>query len=113
MAVRRQHAESVEEVLVRLLARFPHESVEVNRQFDLAIACADHLGVRLTPQMLENLVVERLQAKAASRPAPVRISPAVPLVCRGPRTPDAGSRLPGSAAPTRGGKRTTSSTGDA
>lgn len=86
MAVRRQNTESVEEVRTRLLARFPQETLEVNRQFDLAVACADHLGVRLTPQMLENLVVERLQAKAAS----VRTSPAVPLVCRGRQVPPTG-----------------------
>jgi hypothetical protein len=90
MAVRRHNTESVEEVRTRLLTRFPQETFEVNRQFDLAVACADHLGVRLTPQMLESLVVERLQAKAASRPASVRTSPAVPLVCRGRQVPPAG-----------------------
>ncbi|GLY75185.1 hypothetical protein [Actinoallomurus iriomotensis] len=107
MVARRQETESVEDVRSRLLARFPEDAAEVNRQFNLAVACADHLGVRLTPPMLENLVVERLQAKAAARPP--RISPAVPLVCRRPRSGDTESRRPGS---TWGGKRTTSSTGD-
>jgi hypothetical protein len=106
MTVRRQHAESVEDVRARLLARFPQDMDEVSRQFDLAVACADHLGVTLTPQMLENLVTEHMNAKAAARP--VRsIPPAVPLVCRGSRSGRGGD------PPMRGGRRATSTTGDA
>jgi hypothetical protein len=95
MAIR-ENIESVEAVRVRLLARFPENTAEVIRQLDLAVACAEHLGVRVTPQLLENLVTEHLHARAASRPAPIRTSPAVPLVCRGPRPGDRAVTGPGS-----------------
>jgi hypothetical protein len=111
MAVPRQRTESVDDVRERLLSRFPQDAVEVTRQFDLAVACADHLGVTLTPTLLENLVVERLNARAASRPASVRISPAVPLVCRGPRSGQAATGR-GNPPSSGGGRRTTPSTGD-
>ena len=75
--------ESVEDLVrARLSVRFPDETAEVNRQVDLAIACAEHLGITMTPEVLENLVVEHLRAKAASRPATFRTPPAIPLVCR-------------------------------
>lgn len=75
--------ESVEDVVrARLTVRFPDETAEVNRQLDLATACAEHLGITMTPERLENLVVEHLCAKVASRPATFRTPPAIPLVCR-------------------------------
>jgi hypothetical protein len=96
MTIRRESTEPLEAVRTRLYAEFPDRTAEVTRQIDLAIACAEHLGIRVTPQLLENLVTEQLQAKAASRPTAFR-TPAVPLVCRGPRagageTPAAGAR---------------------
>jgi hypothetical protein len=83
MTIRRESTDSLENARTRLYARFPDRAAEVARQIDLAIACAEHLGVKVTPQLLENLVTEQLHAKAAARP--VR-TPAVPLVCRGPRS---------------------------
>lgn len=75
--------ESVEDVVrARLTVRFPDETAEVNRQVDLAAACAEHLGITMTPERLEDLVVEHLCAKVASRPATFRTPPAIPLVCR-------------------------------
>lgn len=83
--------ESVEDVArSRLVARFPDDLPEVTRQLDLAIACAEHLRVTLTPEVLEELVADRLRAKAASRPSAYRISPAIPLICGDRR----GGRLP-------------------
>ena len=79
MAMRRESVEDV--VRARLTARFPDETAEVTRQVDLATACADHLGITMTPEVLENLVVEHLRAKVASRPARFRTPPAIPLVC--------------------------------
>jgi hypothetical protein len=85
MTIRQESTEPLEAVRTRLYAEFPDRTAEVTRQIDLAIACAEHLGIRVTPQLLENLVTEQLQAKTASRPTAFR-TPAVPLVCRGPRT---------------------------
>jgi hypothetical protein len=79
MAMRRESVEDV--VRARLTVRFPDETAEVNRQVDLAIACAEHLGITMTPERLENLVVEYLRAKVASRPARFRTPPAIPLIC--------------------------------
>jgi hypothetical protein len=83
MAMRRESVEDL--VRARLAVRFPEETAEVNRQVDLATACAEHLGITMTPEILENLVVEHLCARVASRPATVRTPPAIPLVCRSPR----------------------------
>jgi hypothetical protein len=85
MTIRRESTESLEAVRTRLYARFPDRTAEVARQIDLALACAEHLGIKVTPQLLDNLVTEQLHAKAASRPTAFR-TPAVPLVCRGPRS---------------------------
>lgn len=80
------HRDSVEDVVrARLAVRFPDETAEVNRQVGLATACAEHLGITMTPEVLEKLVVEHLCAKVAARPATSRTSPAIPLVCRGRR----------------------------
>lgn len=84
MAIRRRSTE-IETVRDRLCERFPGDTAEVARQIDLAIACAEHLGVAMTPVLLENLVAEHLLAKAASRPVVRRTAPAVPLICRDPR----------------------------
>lgn len=74
--------ESVEDVVrARLAVRFPDETAEVTRQVDLAIACAEHLRITMTPEVLENLVVEHLRARVASRPATFRTPPAIPLIC--------------------------------
>ena len=81
MAIRQGNPE-IEAVRERLCERFPGDTAEVARQIDLAIACADHLGVAMTPSLLENLVAEHLRAKVASRPLVRRTPPAVPLVCR-------------------------------
>jgi hypothetical protein len=80
MAMRRDSVEDV--VRARLAVRFPDEPAEVNRQVNLAIACAEHLGITMTPEDLEDLVAEHLRAKVASRPATFRTPPAIPLVCR-------------------------------
>jgi hypothetical protein len=86
MAIRQGNTESIEVVRDRLCRRFPGDVSEVARQVDVAIACAEHLGVPVTPVLIENLVTEHLRARAASHPAVRRTPPAVPLVCR---TPDA------------------------
>jgi hypothetical protein len=72
--------EGTELVHARLCARFPGETAEVTRQLTLAIACAEHLGIRVTADALEGLVAERLDARAATRPVRFRMPPAVPLV---------------------------------
>lgn len=83
--------ESVEDVArARLAARFPDDLAEVTRQLDLAIACAEHLRIRLTPELLEELVAEHLRGRAAARPRASRTSPAIPLICGDRR----GGRLP-------------------
>jgi hypothetical protein len=97
MTIRRENTESLEAVRTRLYAGFPDRTAEVARQIDLAIACAEHLGIRVTPQLLENLVTEQLQAKAASRPTAFR-TPAVPMVCRGPRSGAGEMPAPGGTA---------------
>jgi hypothetical protein len=79
MAMRRESVEDV--VRARLAVRFPDETAEVTRQVDLAIACAEHLRITMTPEVLENLVVEHLRARVASRPATFRTPPAIPLIC--------------------------------
>jgi hypothetical protein len=53
--------------------------VEVTRQITLAIACAEHLDIPVTPELLENLVTEHLHAKVAAKAPRFRVSPAVPL----------------------------------
>lgn len=74
--------QSVEDVArARLAARFPEKLAEVTRQLDLAIACADHLRIPLTAELLEELVADHLRAKAAARPPASRTSPAIPLIC--------------------------------
>lgn len=83
--------ESFEDVARRrLVARFPENLAEVTRQLELAIACADHLRIPLTAELLENLVADHLHAKAAARPPASRTSPAIPLICGDRR----GGRLP-------------------
>ncbi len=74
--------QSIEEVQARLCARFPDRTAEVARQVGLAVACAEHLNITMTPDLLDGLVTEHLRAKIASRPAPFRASPAVPMVHR-------------------------------
>jgi hypothetical protein len=86
MTVTRKSTESTEEVQARLCARFPGRKAEVVRQVGLAIACADHLSITMTPDLLDRLVTEHLRAKIASRPAPFRASPAVPMVHRSAAT---------------------------
>ncbi len=86
MRVTTHNTESIEEVRARLCARFPGRTAEVARQIDLAVACADHLNITMTPDLLDELVTEHLRAKIASRPTPVRATPAVPMVHRGPAT---------------------------
>ncbi len=82
------HPESAEDaVRARLYARFPHATAEVSRQIDLAVACAEHLRVAVTQELLESLVVEGLQA--GHGPVAARTPPAVPLIC-GDRTPPTG-----------------------
>ena len=88
MTVTHKNTESIEEVQARLCVRFPGRTDEVARQVDLAIACADHLNITMTPELLDDLVTEHLRAKIASRPTHFRASPAVPMVHRRP----AGSR---------------------
>jgi hypothetical protein len=51
----------------------------VTRQIALAVACAEHLNIKVTPELLENLVTEHLHAKVAAKPPRFRASPAVPL----------------------------------
>ena len=79
MAIRRQSTETVEAVRARLCARFPDDTVEVTRQIALAVACAEHLSIKVTPELLENLVTEHLHAKVATTPPRFRASPAIPL----------------------------------
>jgi len=67
-------------VRARLCTRFPDNAAEVNRQIDLAMACADHLDITMTPEGLENLVLEQLAGRAASRRSASRTSPAIPLI---------------------------------
>lgn len=83
MALRRESVEDV--VRARLAPRFPDDAAEVDRQLDLAIACAEHLGITVTADLLENLVAEQLRAKAASRPPSFRTPPAIPLAYGGRR----------------------------
>jgi hypothetical protein len=52
----------------RLDARFPDHTAEVARQLKMAIACADHLNVTLTPELLEELVAEHVFARINGRP---------------------------------------------
>jgi hypothetical protein len=88
MAIRQGNTEPIEIVRDRLCRLFPDDVSEVTRQIHLVIACAEHLGVAVTPSMIENLVTEHLRARAHSRttprPAVRRTQPAVPLICRGP-----------------------------
>jgi hypothetical protein len=79
MAIRRQSTETVDAVRARLCALFPGDTVEVTRQITLAVACAEHLDIPVTPELLENLVTEHLHAKVAAKPPRFRVSPAVPL----------------------------------
>jgi hypothetical protein len=79
MAIRRQNTETVDAVRARLCALFPGDTVEVTRQITLAIACAEHLDIPVTPELLENLVTEHLHAKIAAKAPRFRVSPAVPL----------------------------------
>lgn len=81
MAIRQGNTESMDVVRQRLCDLFP-DPVEVSRQIDLAIACAEHLGIAVTPALVENLVTEHMRAREASRPVLRRTGPAVPLVCR-------------------------------
>ena len=41
----------------------------VIKQIDLAIACAEHLGIAVTSALVVNLVTEHMRAREASRPA--------------------------------------------
>lgn len=88
MAIRQGNTESIDDVRDRLCRSFPGDVAEVTRQIGLAIACAEHLGVPVTPSLVENLVTEHLRARAHSRVTPRtavrRTQPAVPLICRGP-----------------------------
>ena len=72
--------ETMADVRVRLCARFPDRTAEVTRQIEVAIACAEHLGVPVTPGLVDGLVTEHLRARAAARPAAFRGSPAVPTL---------------------------------
>ncbi len=66
----------------RLDARFPDDTAEVTRQLRMAIACADHLNVNLTPELLEELVAEHVFARINARPSRTRRLPrlAIPTV---------------------------------
>ena len=79
MAIRSQSTEPIDAVRARLCALFPDDAAEVNRQIALAVACAEHLNIKVTPELLENLVTEHLHAKVAAKPPRFRTSPAVPL----------------------------------
>ncbi len=76
MTVPRDTTETIEHVRIRLYERFPGRAAEVARQIEVAIACAEHLGVPVTPALVDGLVTEHLRARAASRP----VSPAVPTL---------------------------------
>jgi hypothetical protein len=71
-----------EAVRGRLCRSFPDDTVEVARQIDVAIACAEHLDIPVTPDLVERLVSEHLRARVVSRSTVRRTPPAVPLVCR-------------------------------
>jgi hypothetical protein len=109
ITIRRQSTEPVDVVRARLCALFPDDAAEVTRQIDLAIACAEHLNIRVTPELLENLVAEHLHARTASKPARFRVPPAVPLVVARPRKGDNEVPKPGSAVTSWGGKAKTAS----
>jgi len=80
MAIHIHSTDPVDAVRARLCARFPDDAVEVTRQIALAVACAEHLDIKVTPELLENLVTEHLHAKVAAKPPRrFRASPAVPL----------------------------------
>jgi hypothetical protein len=79
IATRSQSIEPVDAVRARLCALFPDDTAEVTRQIALAVACAEHLNIRVTPELLENLVTEHLHAKITAKPPRFRMSPAVPL----------------------------------
>lgn len=84
MAIRQGNTDSIEAVRDRLRALFPGDVSEVDRQVDVAISCAEHLGITVTPGLIENLVTEHLSARAVSNPVLRRTAPAVPLICRAP-----------------------------
>ncbi len=78
MTVPRNSTETIDDVRARLNTRFPDRPAEVTRQIEVAIACAEHLGVPVTPELLDGLVTEHLCARLASRPPVFRASPAIP-----------------------------------
>jgi hypothetical protein len=81
MTVLRKSTETIDDVRARLCARFPGRRAEVARQIEVAIACAEHLGVPVTPELVDGLVTEHLRARLASRPSSAfRASPAVPTL---------------------------------
>jgi hypothetical protein len=79
IAIRSQSTETVDAVRIRLCALFPDDAAEVTRQIALAVACAEHLNIKVTPELLENLVTEHLHAKVAAKPPRFRMPPAIPL----------------------------------
>lgn len=107
--IRRQSTEPADVVRARLCALFPDDAADVTRQIDLAVACAEHLNIRVTTELLESLVTEHLRARTASRPARFRVPPAVPLVVARPRRGDNDVPGSGSTVTSWGGKAKTAS----
>lgn len=82
MTVAHRSVDPIDLTRSRLDARFPDDTAEVARQLSLAIACADHLNVTLTPELLEELVAEHVFARINARPSRPRRLPglAIPTV---------------------------------
>ncbi len=78
MTIRRAGTETTEALQARLCGRFPERAADVTRQIGLAVACAEQLGIAVTSDVLEGLVIEHLHAKIAARRPPRPAAPAAP-----------------------------------
>lgn len=78
MTIRRAGTETTQALQARLCRRFPERSADVTRQIGLAVACAEQIGLKVTPDVLEGLVIEHLHAMITDRRAPRAAAPSVP-----------------------------------